>query len=82
MLLYISLLLMMIIVIATAVCLYRLLYNRQLFKQIKIDFAAIPKWIEYEVRQGLLALRSVSRERARQVKLRAPKGGIKSPWGW
>jgi len=79
---FILLFLVVLITAATAVCMYRLVSNRQGFKRVVIDIPGITTWMGRKVRQGLLMLTSASRERAKQITLHSPKGGIKTPWGW
>jgi len=79
---FVSLFLVVFLTAAIAVFVYRLVSNSQCFKRIVIDIPGITRWMGGKVRQGLLLLSSASRERAKQVTLRSPKDGFKTPWGW
>jgi len=35
-----------------------------------------------KTQQGFITLNPKSEDRVRRIRLRSPKGGIKSPWGW
>jgi hypothetical protein len=72
----------MLFTVATGIWLYRLVYNWQGLRRIKINITAMVNWMVRKVRPGLPALLSVSRERAKQITLKGPKDGPKTPWGW
>jgi len=79
---YVSLFLFVFMPAAITVFLYRWLSNAPVFKRFEIDIPAITAWIRRKIRQGSNLFGSASRERVKQVKLRTPKDGFKTPWGW
>ncbi len=79
---YISLFLVVFVPAAIAVLMYRWLSNSQSVKRIEIGIPALTAWFRSKIRQGMMMLTTASRERVKQVTLRTPKDGFKTPWGW
>lgn len=79
MLAFTAIFLIAIICAATAVWLYRLVFNRLGFMQILSGKPGTSTRGRLKAQQGLVSL---SRERAKYKKLRTQNGNVKTPWGW
>ena len=79
---YVSLFLVVFMTGVIVVFVYRWLANARSFTRIEIDGSALAAWVSRKIRQGLKMLDPANRERVKQVKLRTPKDGFKTPWGW
>jgi len=82
MLVHVSLFLVVFTTAAMAVFVYRWNSNSHCLKRLEIVIPAVMAWIGRKIRQGILVLGPAPGERVKQVRLRGPKGGFKTPWGW
>jgi hypothetical protein len=67
---------------ATAVWLYRLVSKWHGFNQPIVGYSGNTTLIKLQAQQGFVSLTSSFRDGAKHKKLRSPKGGFKTPWGW
>ena len=71
-----------LIIAAIAVSLYRLVSYWRGFNKPIAGILENTTRIRPQVQQGFKTLTAFSRGSAKPKKLRSPKDGIKSPWGW
>ena len=62
--------------------LYRAVAGWQGFKQGVVGREGKASRMTLKAQMGYITLLSASRQEAKSVRLRSPKGGIKAPWGW
>jgi hypothetical protein len=67
---------------ATAVWLYRLVFNWRGFNKPIAGNPGNKTRIRLKVQRGFIALVAPPRKSAKHKTLRSPQGGIKAPWGW
>ena len=67
---------------ATAVWLYRMVSGWQGFNRSLVARPVKPVRTKMGVQQGFISMNSTHPARAKPVRHRSPKGGIKAPWGW
>jgi hypothetical protein len=67
---------------ATAVWLYRRITSWGGFSTSVVGRTRPASRMRIELQQGFISLVSSPRKQAKTVKLRVPRGGIKTPWGW
>lgn len=82
MLLLAAIFLITIIVSATAVWLYRRISGWQGFNRALVGRPQLTDRTKIGLQQGFISMFASPRKRAKNMKLRSPRGGIKAPWGW
>ena len=65
-----------------AVRLYRALAGWQGFRQPLVGHQNRPSHMSLKAQLGFISLISEPRQKAKAVRPRSPKNGIKAPWGW
>jgi len=65
-----------------AVRLYRALAGWQGFRRPVMEQQNKPSPMSLKTQLGFISLISEPRQKAKLVRLRSPKNGIKAPWGW
>ena len=67
---------------ATAVWLYRRISGWHGFNATLVSRPRQVKRMKIGLQQGFISIASRSGSKAQNFKLRGPRGGIKTPWGW
>jgi len=65
-----------------AVRLYRAVSGWQSFRRPVVEQQNKPSRMSLKAKLGFLSLISESKQKAKVVRLRSPKNGVKAPWGW
>jgi hypothetical protein len=65
-----------------AVRFYRLIAGWDGFNQDILGRSSPDLIMTVKTQQGFITLNPKSKDRVRKIRLRSPKGGIRSPWGW
>ena len=65
-----------------AVRLYRALAGWQGFRQVVVGRDKKTTRMTLKAQMGYITLMAAPRQKAKAVRLRNPKDGIKAPWGW
>jgi len=66
----------------TVVRLHRAISGWHSFRRPVVEQQIKPSRMSLKAKLGFLSLISESRQKAKLVRLRNPKNGIKVPWGW
>ena len=82
MLALVAIFLVTLIASTTAVWLYRQVSGWHGFTRTLVGRPGSSTRMKIGLQQGFISLRSNSTKQARYVKLRGPRGAIKTPWGW
>jgi len=82
MLALISIFLGTFLIAAIAVRLYRAVAGWQGFRQVLVGREKKTTRTTLKAQMGYITLMAAPRQKARAIRLRSPKGGIKTPWGW
>jgi len=65
-----------------AVRLYRVVAGWQGFRNPVVEQQSKPSRMSLKAQLGFISLISEPKQKAKLVRLRSPKNGIKAPWGW
>ena len=77
-----TILLVTLLTAVTVVWLYRTLSGWHGFKATLVSRDNRRVGMSLKAQQGYISLIPASREKAINVRLRSPKGGVRAPWGW
>jgi len=82
MLALVAIFLVTLIASTIAVWLYRQMSGWHGFTRTLVGRPASTTRMKIGLQQGFISLYSASTKQAKHVKLRGPRGAIKTPWGW
>jgi len=82
MLALVTIFLITLAVSATTVWLYRRISGWHGFTESVVGRSRPVSRMKIGLQQGFISMASRPGEQARSVRLRGPRGGIKTPWGW
>lgn len=82
MLALVAIFLVTLIASTTAVWFYRRVSGWHGFSRTLVGRPASSARMKIGLQQGFISLRSNSRKQAKYVRLRGPRGTIRTPWGW